>query len=122
MGRLGEPLDALERAIMGPEVIEEEHKKVIYIAGPVTGVERYWEPFEAAQDEIEAMGFIALTPTRQPKGMSNEQYMRICMAMIDSADVAAFLPDFRDSYGARIEFYYCEYIEKEIRYLKDGDY
>ena len=29
----------------------KERKKVIYIAGPVTGVEKYWEPFEKAQDE-----------------------------------------------------------------------
>lgn len=87
-------------------------KKVIYIAGPVTGVERYWEPFEKAQDELEAAGFIALSPTWQPKGMSNAQYMRICLAMIDSADGVFFLPGWRDSWGACLEFEYCEYTDK----------
>lgn len=29
-----------------------ERKKVIYIAGPITGVERYWEAFEKAEDSI----------------------------------------------------------------------
>ena len=90
----------------------EEHKKVIYIAGPVTGVEKYWEPFEKAQDEIEAAGFIALSPTWQPKGMSNEQYMRICMAMIDSADGVLFLPKWPQSPGARLEWDYCCYVDK----------
>ena len=87
-------------------------KKVIYIAGPVTGVERYWEPFEKAQDELEAAGFIALSPTWQPKGMSNAQYMRICFAMIDSADGVLFLPDWLDSPGACLEWDYCEYTSK----------
>jgi hypothetical protein len=89
-----------------------EQKKVIYIAGPVTGVSKYWEPFEAAQDELEAAGFIALSPTWQPKGMSNEQYMRICLAMIDSSDGVLFLRGWGCSKGASLEWQYCEYTDK----------
>ena len=89
-----------------------EKKKVIYIAGPVTGVERYWEPFERAQDELEAAGFIALSPTWQPKGMNNAQYMRICLAMIDSADGVLFLHKWPHSKGATLEWNYCEYTDK----------
>lgn len=89
-----------------------KQKKVIYIAGPVTGVEKYWEPFEKAQDEIEAAGFIALSPTWQPKGMSNAQYMRICLAMIDSADGVLFLDGWRNSHGACLEAEYCIYTDK----------
>ena len=98
-------------------------KKVIYIAGPVTGVERYWEPFEKAQDDLEAAGFIALSPTWQPKGMSNAQYMRICFAMIDSADGVLFLPGWERSEGAQLELKYCEYTDKphgfKIAHLKE---
>lgn len=87
-------------------------KKVIYIAGPITGVEKYWEPFEKAEDEVEAAGFTALTPTRLPTGMSPAQYMRICLAMIDSADAVLFLPDWYQSEGARVEQSYCAYVGK----------
>lgn len=87
-------------------------KKVIYISGPITGVENYWEPFEKAEDEIEAAGFIALSPTRLPRGMSNEQYMRICLAMIDSADGVLLIPGWGNSEGAMVEQRYCHYTDK----------
>lgn len=94
----------------------------VYLAGKITGDKNYRAKFEAAEKMLEEEGHIVINPAVLPEGLTKADYMRICMAMIDSADVAVFLPDFRDSYGARIEFYYCEYIEKEIRYLKDGDY
>ena len=96
-------------------------KKVIYIAGPVTGVKNYWEPFEAAEDLVSGLGHIALTPTRLPKGMTNAQYMRICFAMIDSADIVLFLPRWEDSEGATLEHYYCEYTKKPHVFLKVRD-
>lgn len=89
-----------------------KEKKVIYIAGPITGVERYWEPFEKAEDELTAKGFIVLTPTRLPEGMTAEQYMRICFAMIDQADAVYFLPGWHMSVGANLEMEYCKYIDK----------
>lgn len=87
-------------------------KKVVYISGPITGVERYWEAFEKAEDELEAAGFIPLTPTRLPKGLTNEQYMRIDLAMIDVADAVLFLPGWRESPGALTENTYCTYTGK----------
>lgn len=87
-------------------------KKVVYISGPITGVERYWEAFEKAEDELEAAGFIALTPTRLPKGLTNEQYMRIDLAMIGAADAVYRLPGWDISKGAYLEHLYCCYTNK----------
>jgi len=83
-------------------------KKVVYISGPITGVDRYWEAFEKAEDELEAAGFIALTPTRLPKGLTNEQYMRIDLAMVDAADAVYFLPGYEKSTGCALEGFYCD--------------
>lgn len=100
-------------------------KKVIYIAGPITGVPRYWEPFEQAESELEAAGFVALTPTRLPSGMTWEQYMHIDKAMIDVADAVLFLPGWQNSEGAGIEMAYClktnkpNYISIEVLKLKE---
>ena len=87
-------------------------KKTVYIAGPITGVKNYWEAFEKAEDELVAIECIPLTPTRLPQGMTKAQYMRICFAMIDSADAVYFLPGWVDSEGARLEQKYCDYIGK----------
>lgn len=91
-----------------------DRKKVIYIAGPITGVERYWEAFEMAEDAIRAKGHIPLTPTRIPWDLSNEKAMRICLAMIDQADAVYFLPGWDESIGASLEMDYCNYTGKAI--------
>jgi nucleoside 2-deoxyribosyltransferase len=89
-----------------------EQKKVVYISGPIKGVEKYWEAFEQAEDDLTALGYIPLSPARLPGGMTLAQYMRINFAMIDSADAVLFLADWDRSEGACLEYQYCEYIGK----------
>ena len=87
-------------------------KKVVYIAGPITGVKEYWKPFEQAEDELTAMGYIVLTPTRLPWNIGNDKAMKICLAMIDQADAVYFLPGWNRSVGANLEMHYCKYYNK----------
>ena len=94
--------------------------KIVYIAGPITGVEKYWEAFEAAEEELRGKGYITLLPSRLPEGMTNAQYMRICLAMIDVADWVYFLPGSMKSRGARLELDYCLYTEKPYRLHEGG--
>lgn len=89
-----------------------EEKKVIYIAGPITGVDKYWEAFEKAEDELTAKGFVVLTPTRLPHNLGNAKAMKICLAMIDQADAVYFLPGWHMSIGANLEMHYCKYTGK----------
>lgn len=99
----------------------ETTKKVIYIAGPITGVKNYWEAFEQAEEDLDGLGYIALSPARLPYGMTNDQYTRICSAMLDSADAVLFLTGWRDSKGARLEGARCEYIGKPAIEYQERD-
>lgn len=92
----------------------------IYIAGRITGDENYKAKFEATKGYLESEGGyddIVLNPAIMPEGMSPADYMRICFAMLDTADVAIFLPDYKESKGAMLEHAWCEYTGKTIAYL-----
>ena len=92
--------------------------KVIYISGPITGVAEYWKPFEQAEEQLTGMGYTVLTPSRLPSGMSKAQYMRIDMAMIDSADAVLFLPGWSNSHGCLTERAYCLYTDKPTVHIR----
>lgn len=96
-------------------------KKVIYIAGPITGVKNYWEAFEQAEEDLQGLGYVPLSPTHLPEGMTNWQYARICFAMIDSADAVLFLPGHDKSEGATLEERYCGYTDKPVLFYRDYD-
>ena len=71
----------------------------IYIAGKITGDPKYREKFKEAAADIARGGHIPLNPADLPEGMRPKDYMCICFAMIDVADLAVFLPDAKDSAG-----------------------
>ena len=86
--------------------------QIIYIAGPITGVEDYQERFAQAVAEVKAAGFLTISPADHPRGLTNAEYMRLSFAAIDAADGVLFLPDWPLSKGATLEHLYCEYTNK----------
>jgi hypothetical protein len=94
----------------------------VYIAGKITGDPEYKRKFLSAHMEQKNEGHIVLNPAHLPEGMKSADYMRICLAMIDSADLVAFLPGWESSAGARIEHEYCRYTGKRMKMLGEtGD-
>lgn len=96
-------------------------KPKIYIAGKIAGQSDYKAKFEAAAQDYEKMGYAVLNPAKLPTGLLPADYMRICFAMIDTADVVAFLPDYESSLGAQLELQYCRYIEKTVKLPEIGE-
>lgn len=84
----------------------------IYIAGKITGDPKYRDRFRDEAERLEGLGHIVLNPAELPEGMSKAEYMRICFAMIDCADMVFLLRGWQGSPGARLELAYCRYIGK----------
>ena len=91
----------------------------VYIAGKITGDRRYRAKFREAAKAMEEAGHVVLNPATLPDGLDDVDYMRICMAMVDAADLAVFLPDYRESRGAMVEWAYCQRIGKDCALYLD---
>lgn len=77
----------------------------IYIAGPMTGIEEYNHPaFNQKADDLIQEGHTVLNPTVFPDGLEHHEYIHMCLAMIDVSDAVYFLPDWRGSKGAQLEY------------------
>ena len=89
-------------------------KRKVYVAGKITGCSDFKENFGSAQKHFEDLGYAVLNPAELPAGMMPGDYMRVCMSMIDSADIIYFMPNHVDSKGAQIELLYSQYVRKIV--------
>ena len=85
----------------------------VYIAGKITGNENYKAEFAEAEEKLRALGHIPLNPAVLPEGLEKADYMRICLAMLDSADAIALLLNWVGSPGASIELSLARYTGKK---------
>ena len=94
----------------------------VYIAGKITGHENYKADFKKAELDLKLKGHIVLNPAdtvARIGGLEHQEYLHICLAMIDVADAVAFLPNWKDSKGAKMEMEYAKKANKKIMYLED---
>ena len=71
----------------------------IYISGKITGDRRYKAKFREVEKKLAAAGHIVLNPATAPEGLRPVDYMRLCFAMMEAADVVLFMQDYQDSRG-----------------------
>ena len=89
----------------------------IYIAGKITGDPNYKEKFKRAEDYLVTYGHTVLNPSVLPYDLSASDYTRICIAMMECADLVLFLPDYKESPGALLELQWCKYTYKSYDFL-----
>lgn len=94
----------------------------IYIAGPMTGYHDFNRAaFNAVAEGISAEGDVALNPAILPNGLSQREYMDVCVAMIRCADAIHMLPGWEKSEGAVAEHALAKKLGLKITYpLKWG--
>lgn len=88
----------------------------IYIAGKITGDPGYAAKFARASVALRQRWPEATfcNPAALPEGMSQTDYMAICLPMLLRCDKVVFLPDWRKSNGAMIERALAAYCGKTI--------
>lgn len=87
----------------------------IYIAGPMSGLPDFNRAaFNHAHVFLGARGYVVLNPALLPDGLTQAEYMDICLAMIRCADAVFMLRGWEKSAGARAENALAERLEMEI--------
>ncbi|MEW7867517.1 DUF4406 domain-containing protein [Aeromonas diversa] len=96
-------------------------QKRIYIAGPMSGLpDDNRAAFNALANEIAERGDIPLNPAILPAGLTQAEYMQLCMPMLMLADEVLMLPNWVNSQGATAEFHTAMKCSKVIRQADDG--
>lgn len=76
----------------------------VFLSGPISSrMETYKAEFDGAARIVIEAGHLPLNPATLPIGMESRDYMRICLAMLDSADLLLQLPGWGKSAGAIAE-------------------
>lgn len=95
----------------------------IYISGAITGTSGYLYRFAEVEKMFTNKGFTVINPakvcSKLPNSLSHEEYMHICLPMLDLCDLIYMIPGWEESKGARRELGYA--IRRGIRRVRDVD-
>lgn len=100
----------------------EKSNKRIYLSGPITGIADYHQRFEWAKSRLEAAGhYDIVNPAELDKVIqrgSYEEYMKICLMLIDGCTDMVMLPGWESSLGANREYGYAKALLMPIHRLE----
>lgn len=97
-------------------------KKIIYISGPMSGIENHnAAAFNDAQRKLEELGHVVLNPAVNPAGLTYQQYMTIDFAMLSVCNTIYMLTGHKNSPGAKAELAYAHSCNFNVVYQSAYD-
>lgn len=82
-----------------------KQKEIIYISGPMEGVENYEENFRKAEEKLTKEGYEAVNPANiDVTGMSREEILKLDLWMLEWCDAIYMLKGWQKSCGANREY------------------
>ncbi len=98
-------------------------KQIAYISGAITGIEDFRKAFEHAKELLAEKGYSAINPanlyTALPESAVYEDYMDICMALVEKADALVLIPGWEKSPGANREMGYAKGLGRKVMTLEE---
>jgi hypothetical protein len=87
--------------------MEERKPMKVYISGKITNNPNYKKQFEEAEKRLKKAGNIVMNPAILPEGFEWDEYMKICIAMLDPCEAIYLLENWTSSKGAITEKSYA---------------
>jgi len=91
----------------------------IYLVGAITDNPNWEKEFAEAERKALDEGYIVLSPTTYPKGLTQKEYMVLSVANVFLADVIRTVNDWKDSKGTHVEIALAKAIGTQIQYRGD---
>lgn len=116
--------------VLQAKKLQDDHMNAdmkIYISGPITGNDNFQEQFREAGVQLltEYPDCEIINPAMLnyclPKSTTWQQYMDICIPMLNQADAIYMLPGWKKSSGACIEYGYALATDKIILLGEDDN-
>lgn len=82
-----------------------KQKEIIYISGPMEGVENYEENFRRAENDLTEAGYKVVNPAEiDVEGMDREEILDIDLKLLRECDGICMLKGWQQSCGANREY------------------
>lgn len=87
----------------------------VFISGKMTGLPNYnRDEFNRMEKLLVMMGHTVLNPACLPDGLTQNEYLQICISMLSVCDVIVMLDNWGNSKGATTEKNYADATGKRI--------
>lgn len=91
----------------------------IVLSGPISNTPDFKLRFDTLAAQLRHAGWVVFNPAELPAGMTEHQYMDICLAYVRSFDAIFMLSGWDQSTGAVVEHGLAKKCEKHVYYWMD---